>query len=93
MSLGVGGRLRGVSVFRPGPRLVLLQPSEDRPPLRPSVPPAVHRGRLPGSHPALCPPATTDDRAAAANPRSPRARTTGRTAGEGGDPEETSISP
>lgn len=89
MSLGVGGRLRGVSVFRPGPRLVLLQPSEDRPPLRPSVPPAVHRGRLPGSHPSLCPTATTDDRATATN--SPG--TTGRTAEEGGDPEETSISP
>lgn len=55
---GVGGRLRGVPFFCPGPGLVLLQPSEDGPPLRPSVPPAERRGRVPGSHPALSPTAT-----------------------------------
>lgn len=54
-SPGVGRRLRGVPVLCPGPRLVLLQPSEDRSPLRPSVPPAERRGRVPGSHTTLRP--------------------------------------
>lgn len=107
---GVGGRLRGVPVLCPGPWLVILQPSEDRPPLRPSVPPAERRGRVPGSHPTLSPAAPPAGQPAArsnthdfgtstgvpeddAKPRSPGAWTTGRRAGEGADPEETSISP
>lgn len=110
LSPGAGGRPRRVPVLCPGPRLVIVQPSEDRPPLRPSVPPAERRGRVPGPHAALRPRAPPAGRPAAgsnahdfgksagvadgaAKPRSPRARTTGRRAEEGADPEETSISP
>lgn len=50
---GAGGCVRGVPVLRAWAGLVLLQPSEDHPPLWPAVPPAHCGRRLLGPHARL----------------------------------------
>lgn len=54
VSAGAAHSLSGVSVFRPGPRLVFLQSPAERPAVWPAVPSAQHRRRVSGTDSHTC---------------------------------------